>query len=285
LGRTQPTKFGLKVDVRITLPETSPDGRPAVALVGDSHALAIAPTMRTLANAAGMRLLTMSHAACPPLIGVIPNAPGTDYDLTCSVFYDAALKMAVNHPSIKTVVLAAHWAEPAISFPEGYGFVPFDHPHPESKAESDANLEQGLRSMVSELKRAGKRVVLMQDVYTLKFDPQRRIRTYRIPLRSWFAELLQGPQASPGAVPEDEMYAKENDDSAVVVARVAHREGAETFDLRRGLRHGTKSMIYTGGHVLYNDVNHVSRRGAELALQGFPILQPTDPSDEQKGPS
>jgi hypothetical protein len=31
--------------------------------------------------------------------------------------------------------------------------------------------------MVSELKRAGKRVILMQDVYTSKFDPQRRIRT------------------------------------------------------------------------------------------------------------
>ena len=258
-----------------------PDGRPTVALVGDSHALVIAPTMRAMANAAGMRLLTMTHAACPPLIGVIPNAPGTDYNLTCGVFYDKALKLAANDPSVRTVVLAAHWAEPAISFPAGYGFVPVDQRHLESVAASDANLEQGLESMVSELKLAGKRVVLMRDVDTLKFDPQRRIRAYRMPVRSWLAQQLQGPETPPGAVPEDEMYAKENAAADVIIVRVAREEGIETFDMRRGLCAGAKCMVYADGHLLYNDVNHVSQRGAELALRGFPIVAPADSTGGQ----
>jgi peptidoglycan/LPS O-acetylase OafA/YrhL len=264
-----------------------PDGRPAVALVGDSHALVIAPTMRALANAAGMRLLTMTHAACPPLIGVIPNVPGSDYDLSCKVFYDAALKLAANDPSVQTVVLAAHWAEPAISSPAGYGFVPFDHRRLESNAESDANLEQGLESMVSQLKRAGKRVVLMQDVDTLKFDPQRRIRSYRMPLRSWLARQLQGPEAPPGAVPEDEMYAKENAAAAVIIAQVARQEGAEIFDMRKGLCAGAKCVVYADEHLIYNDVNHVSQRGAELALRGFPIAPPPNSGEGSRirGPS
>jgi hypothetical protein len=237
--------------------------------------------MRALANAAGMRLLTMTHAACPPLIGVIPNPPDTDYALTCGVFYDAALKIVANDPSVKTVVLVAHWAEPAISFPVGYGFVPFDHRRLESNAESDANLEQGLESMVSGLKRAGKRVVLMQDLDTLKFDPQRRIRAYRMPLRSWLARHLQGPETPPGAVPEDEMYAKENAAGAVIIARVARQEGVETFDMRKGLCAGANCTVYADGHLLYNDFNHVSQRGAELALRGFPIVPPANSREGQ----
>ena len=253
-----------------------PDGRPAVMLMGDSHALVIGPRMTMLANAAGMRLLTVSHSACPPLIGVLPNPPGTDFDPSCGVFNDAALKLAANDPSVRTVVLAAHWAEPAISYPPGYGFVPFDHRHLESTAESDANLERGLESMVSGLKRAGKRVVLVLDVDTLKFDPQRRIRAYRMPVRSWLARRLQGSEAAPGAVPEDEMYARENAAAAAVVARVAGKEGVETFDMRKGLCANATCMVYVNGHLVYNDVNHVSRRGAELALQGFPIIPPAN---------
>jgi peptidoglycan/LPS O-acetylase OafA/YrhL len=260
-----------------------PDGRRAVALIGDSHALVIAPAMRVLANAAGMRLLILTHSGCPPLIGVIPNAPGAEFDPTCGVFYDAALKLAANDPSVRTVVLSGHWAEPAISLPAGYGFVPFDHRHLESDAESDANLEQGLESMVSGLKRAGKRVVLMQDVDTLKFDPQRRVRAYRMPLRSWLSRQLQGPETPPGAVPEDEMYEKENAAAAVIIARVAAKEGVETFDMRKGLCAGAKCTVYLDGHLLYNDVNHVSQRGAELALQGFPIVPSPNSKVGQQG--
>lgn len=261
-----------------------PDGRPTVALVGDSHALVIAPTMRALANGAGMRLLTITHAACPPLIGIIPNAPGSDYNLTCGTFYDKALKLAADDTSIQTVVLAAHWAEPAISFPEGYGFVPIDQRHLESVATSDANLEQGLASMVAELKRAGKRVVLVRDFETLKFDPQRRIRAYRMPSRNWLARQLQGPETPPGAVPQDEMYAKENAAADLIIMRVAHAEGVETFDMRKGLCAEATCMVYADGHVLYNDVNHVSQRGAELALRGFPIVLPPDSTEGQQLP-
>jgi hypothetical protein len=100
-----------------------------------------------------------------------------------------------------------------------------------------------------------------------------------MPLRSWLARQLEGPEAPPGAVPEDEMYAKENAGAAVIIARGARREGVDTFDMRKGLRAGAKSMIYADGHVLYSDVNHVSQRGAELALKGFPIVPSPNSSE------
>jgi peptidoglycan/LPS O-acetylase OafA/YrhL len=249
-----------------------PDGRPAIAVLGDSHAVMISPVLTELANGAGMRLLTVAHAACVPLIGVIQNVPGMAFDPSCGVFNQAALKLLANDPTVHTVVLAGQWASPAVNYVPGYGFVPIGHRHPVSAAESEANLEQGLEAMVSGLKHAGKRVILIQDIDTLKFDPQRRVRTYQMPVRRWVARLLEGPESAPGAVANDEMYAKENTAAAAVVAQVASKEGLETFDLRSQLCKAATCMIFADGHVIYVDDNHLSPQGAEVALGGFPII-------------
>jgi peptidoglycan/LPS O-acetylase OafA/YrhL len=250
-----------------------PDGRPAVAVLGDSHAMMITPAMTELANGSGMRLLTVSHAACVPLIGVEQNVPGTAFDPTCEPFYQKALKLLADDPTVETVILGGQWASPAVHYSPDYGFVPVDRRQPVTPAESEANLEQGLRAMVSGLKRAGKRVIVLQDINTLKIDPQRRMRTYQMPMRRWVARLLQGPKSAPGAVANDEMFAQENAAAAVVVDRVARKEGVETFNLRRNLCGASTCSVYADGHLLYVDDNHVSRRGAEVALSGFPIME------------
>jgi peptidoglycan/LPS O-acetylase OafA/YrhL len=251
-----------------------PDGRPAVAVLGDSHALMISPALTDLANRSGMRLLTVAHAACVPLIGIVQNVPGMAFDPSCGLFNPAAVKLLADDPTVHTVVLAGQWASPAVNYVPGYGFVPINRRHPVNAAENEANLEQGLVAMVSELKQAGKRVVLVQDINTLKFDPQRRVRTYQMPVRRWLARLLQGPESAPGAVANDEMFAKENAAAAAVVARVANKEGLETFDLRNHLCKTATCMVFADGHLMYVDDNHVSARGAEVALAGFPITHP-----------
>jgi peptidoglycan/LPS O-acetylase OafA/YrhL len=251
-----------------------PDGRPAVAVFGDSHAVMIAPAMTELATASGLRLLTVSKSSCAPLVGVIQNVPGVEFDPSCALFNDASLKLLANDPTVQTVVVVGHWAAPAVKHAPGYGFIRFNRRHPVSAAESDANLEHGLEAMVSRLKDAGKRVVLLQDINTLKFDPQRRVRTYQMPVRQWLAELLEGPKSAPGAVANDEMYAKENAAAAAVVARVASKTGVETFDLRSHICRDATCMVYGDGHLVYLDDNHVSHRGAEVALDGFPIVDP-----------
>jgi peptidoglycan/LPS O-acetylase OafA/YrhL len=251
-----------------------PDGRPAVAVLGDSHAVMIAPALTDLATESGMRLLTVSHAACAPLIGVIQNVPGVAFDPSCGLFNRAALKLLASDPTVRTVVLGGQWASPAVNHIPGYGYVPTDSRHPVSVQESEANLEQGLEAMISALKRAGKRVIVLQDINTLKFDPQRRVRTFQMPVRQWMAQLLQGPESAPGAVANDEMYAKENAAAAAVVARVARKDNVETFDLRSHLCRAATCMVYGDGHLVYVDDNHVSRKGAEAALAGFPLLDP-----------
>jgi peptidoglycan/LPS O-acetylase OafA/YrhL len=258
-----------------------PDGRPAVAVLGDSHAMMVTPAMTELANGSGMRLLTVSHAACVPLIGVTQNVPGLAFDPTCEPFYQKALKLLTDDPTVQTVILGGQWASPAVHYFPDYGFVPVDRREAVTPAESDANLEQGLSAMVSGLKQAGKRVIVLQDINTLKIDPQRRMRTYQMPLRRWLAQLLQGPKSAPGAVASDEMYAKENATAAIVVDRVARKEGVETFSLRRNLCRDATCSVYADGHLLYVDDNHVSRRGAEVALSGFPITEPKSRNEDR----
>ncbi|MGP8258848.1 MAG: acyltransferase family protein [Acidobacteriaceae bacterium] len=250
------------------------DGRPAVALVGDSHAEALSSQLNELAGASGMRLLRLIHTSCPPLLGVAASTIDATAYRSCLQFNQAAQRLILDDPTVHLVVLAGLWAGPMEFFPKGNGYLSAGQQAPISQQQSDANFEEGLDAMIAPLRRAGKRVILLQDYESLRFDPVRRVSAYMIPARGWIARLFTGESRVPGLATSDEMYVQENASAASILSQVAVREDADIFDTRSQLCSGTACTFYRQNTLLYHDTNHLTPSGAQLALRGFPMLAP-----------
>jgi hypothetical protein len=248
------------------------DGRPAVALMGDSHGDALAPQMRDLAEASGARLYTLVRGSCPPLVGVVLSTLDRVEKDDCPKYTKAALKLVSADSTVRTVVLAASWAGPAQFSIKGNGYLRDGQSVPVTGEESAANFKQGLESTISALHRAGKRVVILQDDEALRFDAQRRLDAYLIPARRWIHRRVEGEPTLPGSAVNDEMYAKESEAAANAVRQAAAERGAIVFDLRKNLCDGESCKVYSGGVSFYQDSNHLSPAGAALALRGIPLF-------------
>ncbi|HEX9198369.1 MAG TPA: acyltransferase family protein [Acidobacteriaceae bacterium] len=254
------------------------DGREALALMGDSHADGIAPRMRELADAGNVRLYILARSSCPPLLGVVASTLDINDSAECLAYNHAALKRVADDPAVHTVVLEALWAGPLEYFPRGNGFLRKGQTAPVSREQSNANFRQGLDAMVSALRSAGKRVIILQDEYGLRFDAGRRLISYLIPARGWIRHHMQGEMAVPGLATTDDMYVMENQETADIIAQIAAKQGATTFDLRTNLCSGSSCSFFSAGVPLYLDTNHLSPTGVTLALHGIPLFERTDQS-------
>ena len=252
------------------------NGREAVALMGDSHADGIAPRMRELTDAGDVRLYILARPSCPPLLGVVATTLDSNDSSECLEYNRAALKRVAGDPALHTVVLEALWAGPLEYFPKGNGFVREGQTAPVSREESNANFRQGLDEMVSALRSAGKRVMILQDEYGLRFDAGRRLIAYLIPTRGWIRRRVQGEMAVPGRATNDDMYVNENEETAGIITQVAVKDGAATFDLRTNLCSGSSCAFFSEGVPLYLDTNHLSPAGVTLALRGIPLFESSD---------
>ena len=88
---------------------------PTIALWGDSHALALAPAMRVLANARGYDFAELVKSSCTPLIGaihVLPRIP--NFAGRCERFNRATFNRILSDRRIRIVVLTASWSAPLI---------------------------------------------------------------------------------------------------------------------------------------------------------------------------
>jgi peptidoglycan/LPS O-acetylase OafA/YrhL len=258
---------GSPVESQVCLPAA--DGRQAIALMGDSHADAIAPQMHDLAEAGGMRLYSLIHASCPPLIGAASSALNPNERRECLEYNRAALRRVVDDPAVRTVVLVGFWADPE---EQGGGYLREGQSWPLSSEESDANFRGGLDATVLALHDAGKRVILVQDNEALKFDAYGRQKAYLIPVRGWIHRRVQGETAIPERATNDEMYVRENEAAAKTIAQVAAQRGAITFDLRPRMCSDSSCAFYADGTPLYIDTNHLSPAGVSLTLRGIPLF-------------
>ena len=249
----------------------APDGRPAVALVGDSHANALVWQMRRLAADANVRLYTLTHTTCPPLIGMAQSSATAEAQSECGKENDAAIKFVASDPTVHVVVLAGFWSAPWMYWG---GYHRAGDRSSVSPEENEKNFEEGLDATIAILQQAGKRVILVQDSETLRFDPVRRVRAYLIPARGWVRRRVQGETAAPGRAMDAEMYWRENEAAAEIVAKIAAQRGVAIFDLRPRLCGADSCAFYDDGVLLYQDTNHLSPAGATLAMRGIPLFAP-----------
>jgi peptidoglycan/LPS O-acetylase OafA/YrhL len=245
------------------------DPRPAIALIGDSHAVVLASTLRDLAYRSGDKFYEMTKFTCPPLKQVTNTLLPQPEEEDCAAYNANALALLLQHPEVKVVLIAAFWSDPAI---QNGSYVRVGGPQTGlSEDESEQNLSAGLAGTVAALTHAGKRVVLIKDVPILRFNPWQRLRAHLIPFRGFAAtgHFPSGPL--PTSAPLSETYLNQEQASDTLLDQVAKTYHVDTFNPRPFLcTEGRCTYVY-GNHTLYIDEQHLSQAGAVYALRDFKI--------------
>jgi SGNH domain (fused to AT3 domains) len=138
------------------------DLQGSAALLGDSHAEAIADTLRPVVSRSGRQLLVPASFSCPPVSGYTRSiADIPQFADACARLNTRALDLILRRPDVKVVYLAGSW--PMVA---GDKFLPsgsIQNRDSISPDDSRRNIEQGLKNEVATLEGAGKQVVLIDD--------------------------------------------------------------------------------------------------------------------------
>ena len=250
-----------------------PDGRPVVALFGDSHAWAIGPGLRRLAEAQGFGFEIFARAACPPLVGVTVRSPlFAGLPAHCTAFKTAALRAIVSDPAVATVVLVGYWGAP-VSIHADDGYLSETEATP--KADGLTLLRDGLTRSVDTLRAAGKRVILVQDVPDWSFDPLKIALADAIPSRGAIARLFDADVGTSNAGHVAAARIARHPEVARIVSDVAagHAQ-VRVWDPFPTFCGPSECVFARAGTPFFFDKDHLSPTGADLALRGLDLRDP-----------
>lgn len=260
------------------------DSRPTVVLWGDSHAAALAPGLREIANAQGYAFAELTKASCPPAMGVthfVPRHPRLAEE--CLRYNERAFDLIGKNDRIRMVMLHCAWAGYLHrSWQDGWLATGRGSRSemPDGKM-AGAVLRQSLAETIRGLEAAGKQVIVFDDVPAFDFEPQWRIDTARIPMRRMLARWLGAKGADdPGSTaPGDDDAAAMAD--SLLRQTLAGEAGATLVDLRAPLCSAAGQCAYRDGdRLLYLDNNHLSPAGARYALREFSLPAPASARSE-----
>ena len=245
--------------------------RPSVALWGDSHAAALAPALRSAANAQGYGFVELAKNSCTPLTGAthyIPRLPRLAGE--CRQFNRTVLGLLEADHRIRVVILAAAWAAPLYrNWMDGWLTADLAREPQVPSLEGSRRLYiESLAGSIRSLEDAGKQVVVLEDTPNFDFDPMLKVRTARIPerraLASWLGvqrDLYPGT-ASP--VADDEIAAS----VSVLEEAAAHLPGVTLVDPKPTLCQSATECTYCDKEsLLYIDSSHLSPDGARRAIR------------------
>jgi len=234
-------------------------------LWGDSHAGALAPVFKTLANETGVAGWLATEPGCAPLLGVetiTHNVSGCDK-------FNGSVISAVEHYNVRTVYLVARWeldllGRTDFENSEGVGgFFLSDSDSKEiSRAESGRVLERGLNRTLSRLARGGHRVVLVLDV------PNTAIFTPAVLAKS----ATRGMDLGPEVIVDVRANGGRLDSADDFLKHIGAQWQATTIDPKASLCKGAGCLIAKNGRSLYTDDNHLTTFGA---LQLIDLIRPS----------
>ncbi len=246
------------------------EAKSVVAVLGDSHAWAVGPSLRQLAQREGVGFEIFAKSSCTPLLGVSVRLALTP-ELTgeCTEFKDKALAAILSDPRVGTVVLAGYWAA-GIRRQADRGFVsvPIDDP-----TQSGLTLlRTGLRDLIDTLSAAHKRVIILQDVPDIGIDPLTIALDEHIPARRALASLFDSDllDMQSGRMPVSRV-ARHDDVREAIVDVARTKPEALVIDLFRHFCDRASCTFIVNGEPLYFDHHHLSPVGATLALQGMAL--------------
>jgi peptidoglycan/LPS O-acetylase OafA/YrhL len=240
-----------------------PSADRLVAVVGDSHAAALAPGLRKVAAGRELGLVQLTKASCQFLVGVSPKVtmhPELMHD--CAAFDRKVMDLLLEDPHIGAVIIAGAWRAGPMR-PTHY--VALDG----RRRPTDTLLADGLAQAVHKLEGAGKRVFIARDVPFLRLDPRARLAA----CASWVHALWreQGTAENCGRIPQRDTVP--DAPALAILARVAKDTGAPLVDPRIRFCDESGCRIAEHGHTLYFDRQHLSPLGSSVAGKAFePLL-------------
>ncbi|WP_114952865.1 acyltransferase family protein [Sphingosinicella terrae] len=237
---------------------------PGVAILGDSHANAIAPGIRTWAEAQGLSVTQFTKASCPSLLGYAPLFPERPFlSVECGRFNKLALAKVLQDSGISTVFVAGYWSAYVID--DGRAIVTTDGSDG-LPGTSAARLHRGLVDLTRRLTSAGKRVVILGDVPIASFDVAAERAASAIPARRYAASLMTG-RPMLGERVRSSFFSLDGSDDLILDA--GQRGGGRVILLRRTLCAESGCQVMADGHLFYRDAQHLSAAGAHFVVRAL----------------
>ena len=251
-------------------------GRQALVLWGDSHGGSLAPVLREKAHVAGYDFIEMAKASCPPLADAglyYPERPTEAKE--CIDFNNSVLHAIEIDRRIRIVILAGYWKVSLVDPYEHHSgwIVTGAAPHAPlpSLRESERILSNRLLFTMTAMQKAGKRVLLSQDVPAFAEDPMWRIRSVGLPLRKILVDRFRmGQPVDPGT--DSAIYPSADTIARKVVEVAAESRGAGLTDPESELCASLAACRYRdAAHSYYEDNQHLTLAGAQAALAGLAL--------------
>ncbi len=236
----------------------NPDGAK-IALIGDSHASALGPGLEAYAKAKGTELLQHTKSSCGPYLGysysTVQNPAGLR---TCGVFIQKAVARIVDDPDVETIIVAAYWPQNdsriARELKEGGLGDQVDVP---------IAVRNGVTNLIFEAEKAGKLVVLVEDIPSFDIDTMSRTIGDGLPARHILRSLV-AEDRTVGA-PSDRLIRGLPMDLSTentLKELAAKYANARYFNLRDQLCDGQACRYMQEGAPLYFDRHHLSAFGS-----------------------
>lgn len=247
-----------------TGPCVIPASKPGMALLGDSHAAALAPALRAQTIGSGRAWVQWTKSACPPLLGAARSQPGhPDETRACMAYNHAAITAIAADPMIDTVVLTAFWEAPFDTRARRLGQVYTDG---RADRPGEAVLADALTRTLATLTSAGKQVILLGDVPYLPVNPVGELYAMHLPARSALQTLFSPAwHAHDGLIPRSAVGQATR--APAILAQAARRTpGVFYRPLDEILCSRTACRFALGGVPLYRDPQHLTTHGAAFVM-------------------
>jgi hypothetical protein len=261
---------------RIAIPDNpnfycrqSADREPEIILLGDSHTVALFPSLAENLEKSGLTLLQTGAPLCLPFRKTISADKSSTIDQRsfCPLLIGAALDYALASPQVKTVILLSRGPLHLTgkNFVNQNNFKVEPSPHRFIYFEPEPHLQDpeavwmaASRATLTELFAAGKQVIFVLDNPELNFDPKScvALRPFRLqPLRS------------PCAVPRAEYDARNARYRALIESIHAEFPQLIVIDGARPFCDEQWCYASNDGKMFYFDGDHLSYFGAQLLAQ------------------
>jgi SGNH domain (fused to AT3 domains) len=238
----------------------TPNGRPEVALLGDSHANHFYDGLRRALAANETGLFAVGAGNCPPFSDVDIYL-GT-YVKHCAALFDGVLDYVVKSREIHTVVLSSYAVS---SIAGGFDYARGDYIRlvaasgaraatGTARRSDESNMDvylAGLERTLTRLREAGKQVVFVLDTPELDFDPSTCVR-----------RPVQISVKSPCAVPRAKVEQRLSGVQKQILAALARFPDVKVFNPVPLLCDRQNCYARQGDAFMYMDRDHLTADGS-----------------------
>lgn len=233
-----------------------------VAVFGDSHQGSLLPAFEQVAARSSVRVLTGAVAGCPPLLGVVVSSEAPVDSQICYNFVRQQAEMAVSR-GVEAVVLVSRWLLYTTGVNDGKDVIALSRVGGSENTDTAASkqvFEEALTETIAFYRRAGIKVVIVQQVPEHNIDPRHVIER---------AIMLRQPTETARQLIQTNFTSRSDHEAKQayvhrVFSEMAGR-GVSIVSIDEAFADGGEFIWLADGEALYFDNNHLTVAGARRA--------------------